>query len=504
MPRIAIAGFQHETNCFIPERTDFSYFLSHRDRPPLVRGDEIFRWLDNASFAMSGFLAAPPKDAELLPLLWTSGGAGGIVTQDAFERIAAELIIRLADSLPVDAIYLDLHGAMVTEELEDGDGELLRRIRAVVGETVPIIASLDYHANVTPLMLQHADALVAYRTYPHTDRPETGARSAAIVERMIRSGRPAGRTLWSAPFLIPLTDQSTLVDPSRRVVEETTQLDPGVICLSYLAGFPSADLHDCGPSVVAYAESQDQADAAVGRLAASITALESAFAAPTYDVDAGIALAIARAREADKPVVVADTQDNPGAGGSSDTTGVLEALLRHKAPDATVGLLFDPDAAAAAYQAGVGQEIELALGGRFGPAGVRPLQGRFRVLALQSGSFKATGPVSGGRQADLGAMACLQIEGVKIVVTSKRMQAHDAAPFRRVGIEPSEQAILVVKSTCHFRAEFEPMADRVIVVVAPGGFASDPADLPYRRLRAGVRLRPNGPAHQTGRQDRKA
>ena len=181
MARIAVGGFQHETNCFVTPKTDFSYFMSHRDRPPLVRGDDVIKWLGDTSFGLSGFLQDMAGQHDIVPLLWTSGGAGGLVTADAFERIAGELIGRLSAAMPVDAVYLDLHGAMVAEPFEDGEGELLRRVRATVGTDVPVVISLDYHANVTPQMVETTDSLVAYRTYPHVDRAETGAYAAQAL-----------------------------------------------------------------------------------------------------------------------------------------------------------------------------------------------------------------------------------------------------------------------------------------------------------------------------------
>ncbi len=240
MARIAVAGFQHETNCFVDDRTDFAYFASHRDRPPLVRGSDVITWLSGSSFALPGFLDAM-RHHELVPLLWTSGSAGGLVTSEAFERISGELVGRLSEAMPVDALYLDLHGAMVTEAFEDGEGELLRRLRAVVGPSIPIVISLDYHANVTPEMVAHTDSIIAYLTYPHVDRPETGARAAKAMELVLKQGRPAGRALRKPPFLLPLNGQCTLVEPSRTIVSRSVVADSGLVSLAYLAGFPPSD-----------------------------------------------------------------------------------------------------------------------------------------------------------------------------------------------------------------------------------------------------------------------
>jgi microcystin degradation protein MlrC len=172
---------------------------------------------------------------------------------------------------------------------------------------------------------------------------------------------------------------------------------------------------------------------------------------------------------------------------------VLETLVRLGAEGAVVGYFCDGEAAKAAHAAGEGTEVARALGGRSGPEGVTPFEGRFTVARLGDGKMRTTGPVSGGRDIDLGPMALLTIGGVSVAVTSKRMQALDQAPFRHLGVEPKEQKILVLKSTCHFRAKFEPIAEKVIVVIAPGGYLAYPARYPFRRLRAGVRLRPLGP-----------
>jgi len=497
MARIAVGGFQHETNSFLPDRTDFNYFASHRDRPPLVRGDALIEWLGESSFALSGFLARM-RMHEIVPLLWTSGGAGALVTGEAFERIAAEMAGRLSERLPVDAVYLDLHGAMATEPFEDGEGELLRRLRWVVGERIPIVISLDYHANVTPAMAELTDGMAVYRTYPHVDRPETGERAAAIVTQLLERGRPAGRALRKPPFLIPLNGQCTLVEPSRCIVEATAAAGGDLIDLCYLAGFPASDLHDCGPAVVAHAWTQVTADDSANRLACEIEAREAEFREEMVSPAEGVRRAMRIASRASRPVILADTQDNPGCGGTADTTDLLSELVRAGAEGAALGYLCDAEASRLAHAAGVGSEITLGLGGRSGPDGVVPFQGTFRVSSLGDGRMETTGPVSGGRSIDLGPMALLIIGGVSVAVTSKRMQALDKAPFLHLGVEPERQKILALKSTCHFRAEFAPMAEEIIVVLAPGRYLADPTEYPYRRLRPGVRLRPGGDRVSSG------
>jgi len=495
MARVAVAGFHHETNTFSPTVTDFAYFAAHRDRPPLVRGAEVLEHLPSAGFPLSGFMTAVAGRHEVVPLVWTSGGAGGYVTRDAYERIVGEIVGGLSRALPVDAVYLDLHGAMVSEDEEDGEGELLRRVRAAVGPAIPIVVSLDYHANLTRAMVDHSDAIVPFLTYPHVDRVETGVRAAHALDAVLAGGRPPGRALRKLPFLIPLHCQCTLVDPSRSIVDEAVRLEGGndVLTVGYLAGFPPADIRECGPGIAVYAATQEAADRAADALARTVALAEPMFAAPVLDPDEAVRQARDLARTATRPVVLADTQDNPGAGGSADTTDLLAALVRGGAVGAVMGFFFDAPAAAAAHGAGEGAEIHLALGGRHGPPGVVPFEAGFRVLRLGDGRLTGSGPMARGRAMELGPMALLETGGVKVVVTSKRTQALDQAPFRHLGIEPARQPILALKSSVHFRADFEPIAERVLVVGAPGHHLADTTRYPFRNLRTGIRLAPLGP-----------
>jgi microcystin degradation protein MlrC len=494
MARIAVGGFQHETNCFVPVHTDFEYFASVGDRPPLARGEEVLRNLPGRAFAMSGFLADMGQQHELVPLVWTSGGAGGYVTSDAYERIAGELVGRLSVALPVDAVYLDLHGAMCSVDFEDGEGELLRRVRATVGARVPVVVSLDYHTNLTPAMAELTDGMAIYYTYPHVDRPQTGSRAARILATILARGKPVARAFRKFPFLLPLNFQCTLVEPSKGIVAKSAAGEGGeVLDLCYGAGFPPSDLYHCGPGVIAHGYSQDAVDAAADSLARHVESLEAAFAQPLLAPDEAVRQAMAIAAKGTRPVVIADTQDNPGCGGTGDTTGMLEALVRNRAEKAALCVLTDAGAAAAAHAAGAGADITLALGGCTPFPGVKPFHGTFRVTRLSDGRFVCKGPCVGGREAQLGPTALLTIGGVSVVVASKRMQAYDLEIFRHIGVEPTAQKILVVKSTCHFRADFEPIAERVLIAVAPGAHLVDAREYPYRHLRADVRLEPLGP-----------
>ena len=382
---------------------------------------------------------------------------------------------------------------MVAEHLDDGEGELLRRIRAAVG-TTPIVASLDFHANVTETMVRNADAFVAYRTYPHLDMAETGARAAALLDRRLKA-KSWAMIHRKISFLIPLTFQCTLIEPAKSLYAGLAACETnGVASVSFTAGFPMADIPECGPAAISCGEDAAAVEAAADELAYAVEAREPEFAGRLWSPADAVAHAIAQARTARRPIVLADTQDNPGAGANSDTVGVLEELVRQGASDAVFGLLYDPAAAAAAHAAGVGARLERAVGAVSRMPGHAPFQASFTVEALSDGAFEATGPFYAGNRLQLGKMAVLRLGGVRVVVSSRKQQAADQAMFRHLGIEPARQKILVLKSSVHFRADFEPIAEEVLVVEAPGPNIADPKKLPYKRLRPGLRLGPLGPA----------
>jgi microcystin degradation protein MlrC len=496
--KIAVGGFLHETNTFAPTATRFQDFAQPGGWLGLVRGPELFEALTGINLAASGFIeAARSAGNSLVPLLWCEAGPSGLVERETYERISGQLLADLAAAQPVDAVYLDLHGAMVTAHLEDGEGELLRRLRELLGPSVPILASLDLHANVTDLMLESASLMVAYRTYPHVDMAETGRRVALQTDRLL-AGPELARSLRKLPFLIPIPWQCTTLEPAASIYRllERIEQRPSVISVSLAMGFPPADIGECGPAVLVYAEDQASSDAGATELEAAILKAETGFAGQILEADAAVIQALRLLREKGGPVLLADTQDNPGAGSTGDTTGVLEALIRQQAEGAVIGLVWDPDLAALAHAAGVGATVDSAIGGRSGPPGQGPLSARFKVLSLGDGNFTATGPFYMGARMQLGPMALLETGGVRILVSTQRQQAADQAMFRHLGVEPVSVPILALKSSVHFRADFEPIASEVLIVASPGHNPVDHTKLAYRRLRAGVRLMPMGPEFQ--------
>ena len=495
-PRIAFGGFLHETNTFAPSKAPLEAFLHGGGWPALSRGDDIYAALKNVNIGASGFIEnASARGWEMVPTLWCMASPSAEVTAEAFDALTDELVERIAAALPVDGVYLDLHGAMVSENHPDGEGEVLRRVRTAIGPDIPLVASLDLHGNVSALMVEAADALVAYRTYPHIDAALTGSRATDMLASLLGTKMRPAKAFRQLPYLIPIAWQATAMEPCKTIYAELAALESEAVpTLSFLPGFPAADFADCGATVVAYGATQGDADRAADAVFSRVMASEAAFKGKVFTPDDGVKEAMRLAEGAGKPIVISDTQDNPGAGGDSDTMGMAHALVRNGAERAAIGVIVDPAAAEAAHVAGEGATIRVALGAKSGIPGDQPLEAEFVVEKLSDGRFIAPGPFYGGSRINLGPSACLRIGGVRIVVGSRKAQMADQAMYRQVGIEPTQQSILVNKSSVHFRADFEPIAAAILVCAAPGPMPVDPASLPWRRLRPGLRTSPLGTA----------
>lgn len=489
--RIAVGGFQHETNTFSEHLATLAHFEVPDAWPGLTRGPALFEAVAGINLPAAGFVAeARGLRHDLVPLTWCSAQPSGRVTRDAFEHVVGLLVEDLERAGPLDAVYLDLHGAMVAEHVDDADGEVLRRVRALVGPDVPVVASLDFHANVSPLMAGAASALVAYQTYPHVDMAGCGARAARCLHDLLGKPRPAAG-FEALDFLVPLTSGSTLTSPMRELAAMAAGLERApLLAVNLTPGFPAADVVDCGPSVYACGWDSERVQAAVARMAAALREREAEFALELLSVEEACRLAQASNPPRGRPLVLADTQDNPGAGGNADTMALLKALSRANVPRVLAGVICDPVAAARAHAAGIGAALDLELGGRSGPPGETPFAARFEVLALGDGRFVGTGPFYRGGRFELGPMALLRLGELRIVVASRKQQAADQAMFRHLGAEPAGFSVLALKSSVHFRADFGPIASRIAVVEAPGPNIADPAKLPFTRLRPGMRTRP--------------
>jgi microcystin degradation protein MlrC len=489
--RIAVGGFMHETNTFVPTPTTWDDFVRAGPWPTVTEGEAILSVFRGINLAIAHFMDAAEKAGHvMLPLAWGAAMPAGRVTDHAFERMADTMMAGLKGRKP-DAVFLELHGAMATESHDDGEGELLRRVRAAVGPGVPILASLDLHANVSPAMVELADFFSSYRTYPHVDWGASGARCAEWLDRVLAWKRPA-RALRQIPFLVPVTAGCTYVEPAGGLYEELKRIEAATGAhLSLNMGFPPADIRDVGPSIIAYGADQRTIDAAADRLLAAVLAAEGAFAAHRpLPVAEAVAEAMRIARKASRPVVLADTQDNPGAGAPSNTTGLIAELLRQGAERTAVGIVHDAAAAAAAHGRGIGATLDRLGGGLGDGPGQPPLPGPWRVTALSDGRFRGTSPMLRSAVTDMGPTALLAQNGVEVLVATIRQQPVHREVFTHLGMDLNSRAILGLKSSAHFRSGFQEIAEQVIVCLAPGINVEDPASFGFTRIRPGVRLRP--------------
>ena len=484
--RVAVAGFQHETNTFGATKADLHEFEMADSWPGKLEAEEITPGLKGMNIPLAGFIEAASQNPglELIPILWCAAEPSAHVTSSAYEAITDQIRKTIQKAGPIDAIYLDLHGAMVTEDFDDGEGELLRRLRADHGPDLPIVVSLDLHANISPEMVSLATAMTIFRTYPHLDMALGGARALTLLMRILSGWHPA-KAFRQVPLLLPLHAQftgkgagATLYDAIKN--HNATDDLPMDIAL----GFTASDTSNTCPSIIAYADDQGIADQAVEKIFQHFLSLKEEFRTPLLSPKDGVMKAIGFLGQG--PQVIADVQDNPGAGGSSDTTGLLRAMLDAGVTAGVMGIMADPLLAAQCHDVGIGGTVIGSLGGQSGHPDDTPFDGIFKVMHLSDGFIPATGAMYGGSTAALGPSALVKIihdrAEVEVVVSSQRIQCLDQVFFRHFGVELETRSIIGLKSTVHYRADFDMLSDRPINVAAPGLFPCSFDDIDYKKI----------------------
>ncbi len=482
--RIAIGGIEHETNTFADGITPLEDFLHSSGHPDLLTGDEIRTVLSGTQMDTGGFLkAAEDLGFKIVPLIWTFAQPSPTVAQEAYEYLAKLLLRMLSDAMPVDGVLLDLHGAMVTEELEDVEGDLIQRVRRMVGPETPIMVTLDLHANITPLMAEQATALIGYDTYPHIDCAERGYEAAAMIQSTV-DGRVAPTMAFrQVDMLIGPPKQCTLLSPMKDVLEYVHELErrPGVLSVTASGGFPFADIHDAGASVVAITDGDAQlAEDIAEELATYLWERRAEFEVELADVDEVVAATI---RAGKGPVILADGSDNPGGGAPCDGTEMLRALVDAKAPNSAVVAIADPEAVAAAIEAGVGNEVTLTVGGKTDNRHGAPLALTGYVRMISDGRYVNQGPMHTGIKVNRGRTVVFVVGDVEVILVERRTQPYDMQAMRSVGIEPSEKLMIGLKSAVHFRADYGPVATTVYDLDTPGVHSPNLYKYDYKRVR---------------------
>lgn len=459
--KVLSAEIIHETNTFNIRTTTLQSF---QDRY-LLDGEQAIAVRGNSNTELAGLLdTARDHGWQVKHVISAAAGPGGVVTQEAFEALTSPLFEAATGSW--DGIFLILHGAMVLEFCDDGEGEILRQLRAIVGPNLPIAVTIDPHANVSAVMCDLAQVLVSFTTYPHVDMRTTGRRAAELLQRTM-TGDIHPQTLRAhCPMLEEANGGRTDLGPmiERHALARAYETRKGIYAISINGAFPCADIAEVGPTVLVTCDADTDAHTQIAQTLADdiwtrrheslntyLTISEAAKAAAIWNGDAG-------------PLVIADYADNPGSGAYGDATNLLAALLSEGIENACFGPMVDPDAAKHLCDLTIGQEVTLDLGGNTAPEfGGGPLTVTGRVKWAGDGRVVGSGPILGGLERSFGATAVFSVAGIDILIVSIAHQMLDLRQFQTFGIDPAQKSVVALKSMQHFRAAFTPIAGRIIV-----------------------------------------
>lgn len=489
-PRILAGQISHETNVFAALPTMFADF----EAAGLVYGADCFVGASGTNAAFGGFLKGAEREGfELIPICSVWATPSGIVTADAAQRLGGILADGLKTALqggPIDGVLLALHGAMVTELDRDGDAYLLETARAIVGPAVPIVSTLDLHANISERMVAAADVLIGYDTYPHIDMADRADEACTLLARMLRGEISPTPVLVKPPMLPTSQRMPTMNDPMHSLIECARELETreGVVNVTIAGGFPPSDVEEGGFSVLVTTNNDRLlAEQLADELADLAWRMKEGFlGGVTSFEEAGDILA---SHTSEKPLLIVDIGDNPWTGGPGDSSELLRFLLECGVEDAALALIRDPESIQRCLQGGPGSWVDLQLGAKIDRLHGDPLSVRAYVRMISNGRYINDGPMMAGVPVNLGMTAVIVVgpnapqRGISVLVTTRAETPIDLNVFRAHGIEPTKQKVVALKGKGHFRAAFEPIVDRVVLVEGPGITGADLSRLPFAHIR---------------------
>ncbi len=482
--RIAIGGILHETNTFADGVTELDAFETPGAFPGLLEGQKVLTTLRGSRICVGGYIAAAEQlKMDLVPLLWTFAMPSGTVRHTVYEHLRGLLLEDLRKTLPVDGVLMDLHGAMVTDGCEDVEGDLLYHVRQMVGPRVPVMATLDFHANITSTMGQYADALIGYDTYPHVDYFERGQEAAQWMAAAVVSGVKPVIGFRAVDMLIGLPKQCTLSGPMAEAFVRIHEIErrPGILGITLSGGFPFADIHDAGASVAVMTKGDlNLAQRTADEIALYLWERRDDFQVVLTPVHDAITYAL---KVGHGPVVLADVSDNPGGGSPSDGTVMLKELVEGNVPSAVVAAIVDPEAVRAAKQAGIGARTTLVVGGKKDRRHGDPLTLTGEVRWVGEKEYINKGPMMTGMTVKMGLTAVFVVNNVEIILTENHFQPFDTEALRCLNIEPRERLLVGLKSAVHYRACYSDMATKIFEVDTPGITTPDLTKYTYRHVR---------------------
>jgi microcystin degradation protein MlrC len=498
--RVAAAQIAHETSVFSVVKTDLAAF----EASGVYLGPAVIENARETNSEFCGFVTgAEAQGFDLVPLLAVWATPSGMVTEEAIEHLTGLLGNALRGAMteaPLDGILLALHGAMVTEIDDDGDAYVLQTVRDVVGPDVPVVATLDLHANISTRMVELADVLIGYDTYPHIDMAERAEEATAVLARLMRGEIHPTPALRKPPMLPTSQRMTTERMPMRALMERAHVMeeDPRVINVTIAGGFPLGDNPDAGFGIVVTTDDDpDLAAELANELASEAWSLRDGFlgGVSSFEHAAELIRSLDSEQDVDMPVsgplVLVDIADNPWSGGPGDSVELLRFFFAQRVDGAAVAIVRDPEVVRKAIAAGPGGKIAVDLGGKTDRLHGDPLPVRAHVKLLSDGRYVNDGPMMAGLTVDLGPTALLLCEPafgpsappVEVLVTTRAETPVDLNVFRCHGIEPTRHRVLGLKGKGHFRAAFEPIARRVVLVEGPGTTGADLSRLTFRKVR---------------------
>lgn len=477
--RIAVGSLFQESNRFVAQPTTLETFR----RTYVYEGEDMFK-LRGTSTEVAGLLSVlEPEGAEIVPLLAAASVSGGPLDSECYDWLRSRIVDALKGAPPVDGVALVLHGSTAAESEDDPEGSLLAAVRGILGAEVPVVSTLDLHAHVTPAMVKHATALVAYKEYPHTDIFATGQVAARLLLATLRGETRPTMALAKAPMVVPAALAQTIGDgPMAKVVARARDLErqPGVLAASACLVHPWNDLPGMGcAGVVVTDDDPDQAMSAAKSIADEFWARRMAFVPDVVSTPA----AVEQGRRIEGgPIIFADAADCVGAGASGDTVGLLRELMDLEVTEPTVAMVVDPAAASACLSAGVGSSVEVDLGHRIDPAWGSPIRVRGVVRSVSDGSFVYTGGAYGGVEVSMGDAAVLDVDNFRILVASRPTYDWDDEQYRNAGIDVRAAKFVCVKNFSNYHLAYGAVAKGSFLIDTPGPSATRLGSLPYERV----------------------
>lgn len=477
MKIVAIGGIMHESNTFSDTPTDFAAFS-------YTVGEALFSIWGETHHEMGGFIQGAAQHGYTAhPTLMASAIPAGRVTDDAFDRLTDTLIQQLKAAPKYEGLLLALHGAMVVESYPDGDGEVLRRLRKEFGNALPIVVTLDHHANVSEQMVAESTALVIYKTNPHIDQRQRGLQASTLMMEILQDGVTPTQALAKPPMLLNILYQNTSAPPMNAILTEARQLEahPDVLVANVAAGYPYADVFEAGPAcVVATHDNPQLAQSEADRLSEMLWGIRGQLTLTLPDAAQAVQQAIISKQH---PIILVELGDNIGGGSPGDSTIILAELMRQKASGFVV-VLYEPEAVQTCIQAGVGAEVILNVGGKTDNLHGQPVSIHGKVRLIHDGRFIETEPRHGGkRYHNQGLTTVVALGDSLVVLTSRRQTPFSLQQLYSLGIAPTAMQMIVVKAAIAYRAAYEPIAGQIIEVDTPGLTAVNPLHFTYQAIR---------------------